>query len=241
MGSRVLVELKSLSNVDARNIYKHSIQSLVYSIIKQNDKFKDYHNKKGFKFFTFSDLWPAKKLNEGDKAYFILSSPMDDLIRAFENNLPKEVTIGGYPFNASCKRVKQRFQVCWETGSPILLYRDNKKGEYLVIEKDGINMFLWRLEENAIKKFEAYYGYKPELSGPIFDILIPRRTVVIINKKGGNRFLMFASKWRLLFKETLSTPDERKFYEFLYYCGLGEKNSMGFGLVNVVKSKALLL
>ena len=66
------------------------------------------------------------------------------------------------------------------------------------------------------------------MGGPVFDVLIPRRTVVIVNKKGCNRFLMFASKWRLLYKETLSTPDERKFYKFLYYCGLSEKNSMGF-------------
>jgi len=48
------------------------------------------------------------------------------------------------------------------------------------------------------------------------------------------KFLIFGSLFDLLEKSYIENK-ERKFYKFLLDCGLGEKNSLGFGFVNPIK------
>jgi len=60
------------------------------------------------------------------------------------------------------------------------------------------------------------------------------KEVAVKNVKGGKEFIIIGSVWYLLEKFEIS-EEMRRFYWFLMECGLGEKNSMGFGFVNPVR------
>lgn len=52
--------------------------------------------------------------------------------------------------------------------------------------------------------------------------------------KKGREFLVVGTTWKLLEKIKIR-KEERKFYKFIMDCGLGEKNSLGFGFINPIK------
>ena len=68
----------------------------------------------------------------------------------------------------------------------------------------------------------------------IFDKIIFGREVVVPLKKGKNKFLIIGTTWKRLEKFKYNR-DERKLYRFIMDCGLGEKNSLGFGFLNPVR------
>ena len=43
-------------------------------------------------------------------------------------------------------------------------------------------------------------------------------------------FIIIGSLWKVLEKNI--AREDRKFYNFLFDCGLGEKNSLGMGFIN---------
>lgn len=78
---RVLIKLRSNSNQVYQNNYFHKFQGFVYNLLKETP-LKRVHNKKGYKFFCFSNLFPLNEKNgeippikEGEPRNFIISSP----------------------------------------------------------------------------------------------------------------------------------------------------------------------
>ena len=92
------------------------------------------------------------------------------------------------------------------------------------------NSFFDRLKDNAIKKYNAYYGENFSLESDLFTNFEFAREVSIRVKKGKNKFIIIGSLWKSL--EFELTEDNGKFYNFLFENGLGEKNS--FNKLNVV-------
>jgi CRISPR-associated endoribonuclease Cas6 len=91
-----------------------------------------------------------------------------------------------------------------------------------------------RLKENALKKYRAYYNEDLEFEENIFDRMVFRKEVAVNIYKKGTRFVIIGSVWKMLEKFEIK-PEYRKFYNFIMDCGLGEKNSLGFGFINPVK------
>ena len=91
-----------------------------------------------------------------------------------------------------------------------------------------------RIKDNAIKKYKQFTGKNPIfLEGPLFDtIKLKKEVSVKINHRGGD-FFIIGSLW-----EKLGIYEGKKidynFYRFIMECGIGEKNSLGFGFLNPV-------
>ena len=53
------------------------------------------------------------------------------------------------------------------TGSPIVLYKDKDKGEYMKFYDDDFDLlfFVQRLQDNAVKKYKAFYNEEPIFNG----------------------------------------------------------------------------
>lgn len=116
-----------------------------------------------------------------------------------------------------------------------MLYKDNRRNLYYSFERDrNLDFFLTRLKDNTLKKYNAFYEEALTLEENLFDRLIFKRDVAVRNIKGSSEFIIIGSVWRLLEKFRI-LREQRKLYAFLMDCGLGEKNSMGFGFVNPVK------
>ncbi len=221
-----------------RDINPYFVHSFIWNLTK-NTEFSALHDKRGFKFFTFSNIFPVSDFKENEEKSFIISSPNKPFLRTLKDalNEKNEFMLGIHRFEIKDAKIfniplKKR----WETGTPIVLYKDNIKNEYFSFERhNDLKFFLNRLKENSIKKFVSYYKLENfELEEPIFDSLRLRKEIAVKIKKDKNEFIIIGSLWRLLEKAYFKKGTE-KFYRFIMDCGLGEKNSFGFGFVNPLR------
>lgn len=234
---RLLLTFVPLNDYPFDRIYKHTLQGFLYSFLKQTS-FADYHDRATFKFFCFSDIFPIGDFNEGVRKNLLVSSPNRDLISAIKRSVSRGSTYNLSGLKIRIIRVKPvslRLKNRFTTGSPIVLYKDNKRNLYYSFQRDkDLSFFLERLKENALKKYNAFYREDYILNENIFDRLVFRKDVAVKNVKDDREFIIIGSAWRLLEKFHIPRED-RKFYEFIMDCGLGEKNSFGFGFVNPLK------
>ena len=235
---RLLISLAPEIDVSYDAIGKHTIQGFIYHNLRGTE-YEPTHDKWGFKFFTFSDIFPPSKIMRKNEAKnLIISSPNRDFIKVLYEQLKDKNTVklGPYLFKiVKLKKFRLNLHNSMTTGSPIVLYRANYENVYFSFKHDGdLRFFLKRLKDNALKKYNAYYGTDFSFEGPLFDRLEFRREVAVPVMMRDKRFLVIGSTWKQLSK-TGFTKEERRFYSFLMDCGLGEKNSLGFGFVNPIK------
>ncbi|MCD6473424.1 MAG: CRISPR-associated endoribonuclease Cas6, partial [Thermoplasmata archaeon] len=192
-------------------------------------------NRKGFKFFTYSNIFPINDFFPDKEKTLIVSSPSKKLIEAFYEGLKDKNHI--YLSDTPLKIVEVKMFSIKPTGkfitaTPIVVQK--KPGVYISFEQgDTVELFLERIKENAIKKYNAFYDDELSLEEELFDLLKFYKEVAMILKKDDKEFTVIGSLWSLLQKRI--PKGYGKFYRFILDCGLGEKNSLGFGFLNVIK------
>nr|MDO8082350.1 CRISPR-associated endoribonuclease Cas6 [Candidatus Freyarchaeota archaeon] len=232
---RLMLSLVSDMDIAYDMITKHTVQGFVYNALRGTE-YESKHDQSGFKFFTFSDIFPSSRtIEKSDVKHLIVSSPDVEFIKTLREKFDNviDVKFGPYKFNLLKVRMF-RLEISREyiSGSPIVLYRSNYDGVYFSFRRDGdLDFFLSRLRDNAVKKFNSYYGVDFRLEGSIFDRIVFRKEVALPITLKTRRFIIIGSLWEELAKVGY-TKEERKFYSFLMECGLGEKNSLGFGFIN---------
>ena len=117
------------------------------------------------------------------------------------------------------------------SATPTVLYEDNINNKYFSFKQNNdFNFFFDRLKDNAVKKYNAFYDYDFSLDSELFSSFEFGREVSIRLNKSGNNFIIIGSLWKNL--EFSINNSNKDFYNFLFDCGLGEKNSLGFGFLN---------
>jgi len=218
---------------------KHAVQGFIYNMLK-GTPYGERHDEPRFKFFTFSDFF----MDREGSVNLLISSPDGEFIKALAEKLNEreKVYIGKNELKiAGFKRFRLPLREAFQTGSPVVLYRNADKNEYFKLHAHrDLHFFLQRLKENAEKKYIAFYGEEFHLEGPLFDRVIPKMRrngkldVYIKVVKNGTPFPVIGSNWELL-ERTKIPRNERRFYRFLMDAGLGEKNSLGFGFLNPIR------
>ena len=234
---RLLLEFSPCCSGSFDKLNKHAIQGLIYYYLKGTE-FEAIHDSKKFKFFTFSDIFPIGDFEPGKKKNLLISSPNKDLISVLYDNFEnkRSIRIKNMEFTiTNLKKFNLKIGNRFITGSPIVLYKDNRSNQYFSFQRDkDLNFFLTRLKENALKKYAAFTGEILEFDENLFDELVFGKEVCVNDFKDGKPFIIIGTIWKLLMKSYI--PEKyKKFYEFLLDCGLGEKNSLGFGFLNLIK------
>lgn len=235
---RLMIKFRPMEMFIYNDINPYFIHSFIWNSLRGTE-FSALHDKKGFKFFTFSNIFPISDFKENEEKNIIVSSPNKPFLRMLKEKLDEidEFKLGIHHFNLiETKLFNVPLKKRWESGTPIVLYKDNRNNEYFSFRRHrDLKFFLKRLKENAIKKFISYYKLDSfELEGPIFDSLKLRKEIPIKIRKDRNEFIIIGSLWKLLEKAYFK-KGTGKFYRFILDCGLGEKNSFGFGFVNPLK------
>lgn len=234
---RLLFTFLPNSEFSYDRIDKHSIQGLIYSLLRDTE-YDGYHDSKRFKFFTFSDIFPIGDFTPVENKNLLISSPDERLIRSIEDSLKGRdiLKLGNYDIKIQGhKSINLRLKNRFISASPIVLYKDNKRDLYFSFRRDkDLNFFLERLKENAINKYNAFYSTDFNLEENIFDRLKFKKEVAVKLRKKDKEFIIIGNVWRLLEKFRIS-EENRKFYSFIMDCGLGEKNSLGFGFINPLR------
>ncbi len=232
-----LVPWKSATEIPIlRYDYQHSMSAMLYStLIEADEKFRRLHDSKDYKYFTFSRLEiPRRKaLKDGiailcNDAYLWFSSPDARLVRSLVGAFAttQAVKIGGLGFAiagiASTSPFYARDTESFRTISPIIVRtvideNESTKTWDLSPEDDA---FKQKLIENLYRKYESFHGHQPE--GTIKEINITH------SKQQRIQILDTFHRAHLMIIELHGDPELIK---FAYDCGLGEKNSMGFGML----------
>ena len=209
---------------------------MIYSTLIEAG-FTDIHKGNNFRFFTYSDVFPTSLLKADTVYNLIISSPRDDLVNGMLDVLLKNMRfyLSDFQFQViQAKAFNLRLGKEFITGSPVVLYLDNRHNEfYSIRDKDPISFFLRRIKENAIKKFSCFYHEDMQMNHLIFDSLKFHREVSMPLHKGKKDFNIIGSTWYSI-KINRINNNEFKFYKFLMDTGIGEKNSLGFGFLNPV-------
>lgn len=229
---RLLLGFKPLEDFRYYEINNYTLQGFIYSLLRDS-KYGHYHNRCGFKYFCFSNIFPVSDFITDEIKNLIISSPNPEIIREIEKQLEKseKYYLGKYPIEIdSVKVFKPRLKRSFITSTPIVLFKNNRKSIYYSFEKErDFQFFLDRLKENALKKYNAFYDEKYYFDENIFDRFEFNRQVAVRIKKGGKMFIVIGTLWKNLEKFNM---ENKKFYRFILDCGLGEKNSLGFGMLN---------
>jgi CRISPR-associated endoribonuclease Cas6 len=249
---RVLVELKALCDCVYDLRYHHKLQGFLYDLLKDS-LYGDLHNRRGYKFFSFSNIFPSVDMRRGDVRHFLLSSPDAGLISVFRDRLDglrssgDRVNVGDMSFSVESVSVlepKVGRSCVLAAGTPIVVRvpRANYARYGIVPPRDYAYVF-WRkqypfeafvrqLEDNLFKKYNRFY--KADLEAfPLFEQFVFQKQVcnhIVIN---GREVKVFGSLWRFTFNYLYG--ERQKIMQFGLDAGFGELNSLGFGFTNLTK------
>ena len=210
-------------------INNYLTHSMIWDLLKDTE-FEKLHDIKKFKFFTFSEIQRPTSFLEGREKWFYISSPNKYLIEILYKKISEKETIklGKHVLNVyTTKPFNMSFSKVWKSGSVIIL--QVSRNRYWSKKYDSLDIFLKRLKENALKKHNIFFNDKLDFEGPIFDRLSLEKQVAIHIRKNKKDIRLIGTKWTF-WKDNIE-KDLRKFYKFIFDCGLGEKNSMGFGFI----------
>lgn len=240
--------------------YSYELSSLVYRVLSKSDSaFAHWLHENGFqtgnkkfKLFTFSRLQIPQYRIEGD-SISILSDTVEWQISFFPERSTQEFIRGVFheqTFELGTRRANVRFLVReisvmppptfvetmeFETLSPICisLRRENGKVDYLAPDHPEA---LALIRQNLLNKYSAFHGKEYGVSDFDFDfeVLSKPKSVLIAIKSGTpqeTRVRGFMCRFRI------TAPVE--LMKIMYESGMGEKGSTGFGMVALIKQKAL--
>ena len=256
--SRLLLKLKTANETKYEPEHHRQVQGLIYDLLRGSD-YSKLHDKKGFKFFAYSNIFPFFDLHVGDIRNLIISSPSRGFISYLKDQLGylREIEVGCMKFKIDyCRKfyiiLSHYGSFGFITGTPIILrnYRsvyeegktnnDNNREIYWT-SNYPVDLFLKQLEDNLIKKYNEFYGFEAQTTkekyGSIFykpRLLKEVATRIFMNKTSKSRTVVIGTNWKFSFDEC--TP----LLQFALDCGLGERNSMGFGFMNLLDEKGRL-
>jgi CRISPR-associated endoribonuclease Cas6 len=250
---RIFLKLKSTKNCDYDLKYFHKLQGFVYRLLRDTD-YGILHDKKGYKFFCFSNIFPIGNVKVGEERNLIISSPDRVFIKLLEEKIRKmmddnaKINIGEYEFeieDVSTFRVKLRKNINLVSATPIVVRIPEKNYERYNIPVEfrkrryvywrpqySFEAFLKQLEENLIKKYNEFHKTDFEIES-IFEVLKFDKPVVnhVIIK--GKEKVIIGSIWQFQF--SYLNLEQKKILEFGIDAGFGERNSLGFGFMNVME------
>jgi len=218
---------------------------MIYNRIADKDLAMKLHKKNNYKFFTFSELQipkrkPLKKylIAENGEMGLYISSPNTEFIKSLVegfltnpqvNFLKKKAWIEKITL---LKKPKIKKRMKFKTLSPIItrtLKEKNGKLKQWDINPADLK-FYENLQKNLINKYVAFYG---EYEGDEYVKITPeqesiKRKRIKIPKEG-------AETYHRAYHMRFEIEADPLLIEFAYDCGVGEKNSMGFGMFAPLK------
>ncbi len=234
------------------NVY-HKLQGFIYSLIRDTE-YSSLHNKKDYKFISFSNVFPPKNAKMGDKRTLIISSPENRLITIMKNSLDalqgEIINIGHMRFfleRTTILRPTIEKDLCLITGTPVIVRIPKEKFsayeshwdvnyDYIYWRSNyPLELFIEQIEQNLRKKFQSFYGYELSLEKAFENFNFKKQVCnhITIN---GKEVKVIGTLWEIIFKNL--DKNQRKFVSFMLDCGIGELNTLGFGFLNKVRSKS---
>ncbi|WP_400253075.1 CRISPR-associated endoribonuclease Cas6 [Methanobrevibacter smithii] len=241
---RLEIILKGKNNFKVPFNYNHILSAIIYNKIADLNFANELHSSKSFKFFTFSQIYIPKRriVKDGIIAKdgvisFYISSPNDFLIKSLVDGFLEDSEISFQNQKLTIQKIEAlktpefSSKSEFKTLAPIIV-RTKKEidGELKIWDLAPSDKFFKSLENNLIKKYIKFNNLtKTDKKINIYsDMNFVKRKRISINK--GN-----ATTHHRAYMMDLILEGDRDLIEFAYDVGIGEKNSMGFGMVKLLE------
>lgn len=224
-------------------VNSYLIQGLIYNIVR-NSKFAAMHNKARYKFFCFSNIFPFipnRPLQIGKEYNLLISSPNFEFINYLNNKikLKASLNLGNYTFsviNTQQFTIDLQENSSLVTATPVVIsipksmfekYSISSERNYLYWNSQlSLNLFVEAVSKNSLRKFNTYYSQNLSEDLLLFRTFRFKRGALVRYKNAE----VAGSIWDL----TIAPEKQaQKVLQFILDTGLGEKNSAGFGFLNV--------
>ena len=255
---RLIIKLRSMKNCIYDTQYYYHLQSFIYSIIK-GSKFNYIHDQKNFKFFCFSNIFPVGDFKIDDARTLIISSPnnnfIDYLYDVFKDKIitKDEIQINFMKFkiqNVKKLELNANNSSLLITNTPVIVRIPKVKYlkyniipsvdyDYIYWKSEyPIDLFLSQIEKNIIKKYQEYsklnLDYKREKNNiyesiNFFQQFTFKKQISTRIKIREFEQIIIGTLWEFVFNPNL----DKELINFILDVGLGERNSLGFGFVNL--------
>lgn len=241
---RLEIILKGKNNFKVPFNYNHILSAIIYNKIADLNFANELHSSKSFKFFTFSQIYIPKRriVKDGIIAKdgvisFYISSPNDFLIKSLVDGFLEDLEISFQNQKLTIQKIEAlktpefSSKSEFKTLAPIIV-RTKKEidGELKIWDLAPSDKFFKSLENNLIKKYIKFNNLtKTDKKINIYsDMNFVKRKRISINK--GN-----ATTYHRAYMMDLILEGDLDLIEFAYDVGIGEKNSMGFGMIKLLE------
>ena len=241
---RLEIILKGKKNFKVPFNYNHILSAIIYNKISDLNFANELHSSKSFKFFTFSQIYIPKRriVKDGIIAKdgvisFYISSPNDFLIKSLVDGFLEDLEISFQNQKLTIQKIESlktpefSSKSEFKTLAPIIV-RTKKEidGELKIWDLAPSDKFFKSLENNLIKKYIKFNNLtKTDKKINIYsDMNFVKRKRISINK--GN-----ATTHHRAYMMDLILEGDLDLIEFAYDVGIGEKNSMGFGMIKLLE------
>ena len=220
--------------------YNHILSAIIYRKIADLDLAAKLHFSKDFKFFTFSQIYvPQLKItkngiiSKNGKLEFYISSPNDHLIKSLvEGHLENtEVNFKGNKLLVEqielLKKPLFKENMKMKTISPVITQIKREIDGKLKIWDlgPGDERFYESIQKNLIKKYISFYD---KFDGERWVQIKPNM------KSTKRRRIKIKGDFHRGYMMNFDIEANTRLLEFAYDCGLGEKNRMGFGMIETI-------
>ena len=243
----MLLTIKPINKPNLNFEYHYKLQGFIYSLLR-NTSFENLHDKRDFKFFCFSNIF--QNIKKPTYYHVIISSPIELLITQITYQLQKlinsqiPIEVDTFYDIISVKIINQsnlKFPLKIITASPIilrmpidvLLNTSVHTAPYKYVywrATHPISLFVNGIQKNLKKKFTEFSGTSPKIR---FENYIFKKQVSTKLKINNSTTTIIGTLWEFNFSQ--DTPKEIQM--FILDCGIGERNSLGFGFINSIQEK----
>ena len=217
-------------------------------------EFEGIHDLTNYKFFCFSNIFPPSIVKSGQLRHLLISSPnlhlMKSILSHIKENLidKKVINIGEQQYRLKSselfviKIIGKRCIV--RTSTPISIRIPEKAYDrYNINKKDRKKKFLyWRsnlpsdifltsIENNMKSKYKFFFNKSIDNRKPIIQSFTLLKEVVVHIPLESHTLKIPASFWKFYFEDL--DNESRGLLEFILDTGIGERNSVGLGFLNV--------
>lgn len=240
---RLKINLKGKKNFKVPFNYNHILSSIIYNKIVDLDFAYELHTSNSFKFFNFSQLnIPKRKivedgiLSKNGKLNFYLSTPNDLLAKNLVSGFIDDLEI---KFRNE-KLIVEKIEALrtpdfsekseFKTLSPINIRDVNEENKRIDLAPS--DKFFKGIENNLIKKYCVFNDLEStDKKIKVYSEMANVKRKRITIPKGPN------TTYHRAYMMDLILEGDVDLIRFAYDVGLGEKNSMGFGMIKYVEPK----
>jgi CRISPR-associated endoribonuclease Cas6 len=254
---RILIELQSTQNSPYEMEYHCHLQGFIYNLLS-GSVYDVLHDEKGSKYFAFSNIFPFDNIRQGDIRTLIVSSPDERFIKYLFDILQllaqrgTQINVGYMTFKINY--IEELYPHLPNsgnliTGTPITIRIPKSMYKQYGYESVYENFTYWRneqpidvfIEQLQIKLLSKYAKYHTESFKEYHEFLAAHKDIKLFDtfkfkKQVSTKVYMdsieqviIGSLWEIGFNSS-----DKDLIQFALDAGLGERNSLGFGFMNLM-------